>query len=40
MNQVYALRGRSDTHTLKSPHALSNKDGEVIKNILIDLYTI
>ncbi len=40
MNLVYALRGRSDTHTLKALHSLSSKDGEIITSILIDLYTI
>lgn len=40
MNEVYALRGRSETHTLKAFHALSKKDAQVIKSILIDLYTI
>jgi len=40
MNQVYALRGRSETHSLKSLHSLTKKDGELIQSILIDLYTI
>lgn len=40
MNEVYALRGRSETYTLKSIHSLSAKDGEILKAILIDLYTI
>lgn len=40
MNEVYALRGRSKTYTLKSMHSLSSKDAEILKAILIDLYTI
>jgi len=40
MNEVYALRGRSNTYKLKSLHGLSSKDGEILKSILIDLYTI
>jgi pimeloyl-ACP methyl ester carboxylesterase len=40
MNKVHALRGRSETYTLKSMHSLSAKDGEILKTILIDLYTI
>jgi len=40
MNEVYALRGRSKTYTIKSMHSLTNKDGELIKKILLDLYTI
>lgn len=40
MNAVHALRGRSETYTLKSAHSLSAKDGEILKAILIDLYTI
>ncbi len=40
MNEVYALRGRSETYKLKSMHSLSAKDGEVLIAILIDLYTI
>ncbi len=40
MNEVYALRGSSKTYTIKSMHSLSYKDGEIIKKILMDLYTI
>ena len=40
MNNVYALRGRSNTYQIKSLHGLSTKDGEILKTILIDLYTI
>jgi len=40
MNEVYALRGRSKTYSIKSMHSLSFKDGEIIKKILMDLYTI
>lgn len=40
MNKVYALRGRSKTYSIKSMHSLSFKDGEIIKKILMDLYTI
>lgn len=40
MNEVYALRGRSERYTFKSMHSLSIKDAEVIKAILMDLYTI
>ncbi len=40
MNQVYALRGRSETYNVKSMHALSIKDAKVLQKILIDLYTI
>ena len=40
MNEVYALRGRSKTYTIKSMHSLTYKDGEIVKKILMDLYTI
>ena len=40
MNEVFALRGRSKTYQIKSLHGLSVKDGELLKSILIDLYTI
>ena len=40
MNDVYALRGRSNTYQIKGLHGLSEKDGEILKLILIDLYTI
>ncbi|QMU62212.1 MAG: alpha/beta fold hydrolase [Gammaproteobacteria bacterium] len=40
MNEVFALRGRSKTYQIKSLHGLSTKDGELLKTILIDLYTI
>lgn len=40
MNEVYALRGRSKTYTVKSLHRLNNKDAVVLKKILIDLYSI
>ena len=40
MNEVYALRGRSETYTIKSLHSLNSKDGEILKSILFDLYTI
>ncbi len=40
MNEVFALRGRSKTYQLKSSHSLSIKDAEILKSILIDLYTI
>lgn len=40
MNGVFALRGRSKTYNIKSLHGLSVKDAEVLKTILIDLYTI
>lgn len=40
MNEVFALRGRSKTYQIKSLHSLSIKDAEVMKTILIDLYTI
>ncbi len=40
MNEVYALRGRCDSYKIKSMHSLTYKDGELIKNILIDIYTI
>jgi pimeloyl-ACP methyl ester carboxylesterase len=40
MNEVFALRGRSKIYEIKSLHGLSIKDAEVLKNILIDLYTI
>jgi triacylglycerol lipase len=40
MNEVFALRGQSKTYTIKSLHGLTYKDGEIIKKILLDLYTI
>jgi len=40
MNEVYALRGRSKTYTVKSLHNLNNKDADVLQKILIDLYSI
>jgi pimeloyl-ACP methyl ester carboxylesterase len=40
MNEVYALRGSSKTYEIKALHSLSVKDAEVLKTILIDLYTI
>ncbi len=40
MNEVYALRGRSTTYKVKSMHGLTSNDGELLKSILIDLYTI
>ena len=40
MNEVYALRGRCNSYQIKSMHSLTYKDGEIVKNILIDLYTI
>lgn len=40
MNEVFALRGRSEIYQIKSLHGLSYKDAEVLKTILIDLYTI
>ena len=40
MNKVYALRGRSKTYHLGRMHNLSKKDGEVIQNILTNLYSI
>ena len=40
MNEVYALRGRSSLHTVKSLHGLTSKDAEILTTILIDLYTI
>ncbi|MFK7816022.1 MAG: esterase/lipase family protein [Gammaproteobacteria bacterium] len=40
MNEVFALRGRSETYKIKSLHNLSAKDAEALKTILIDLYTI
>ena len=40
MNEVFALRGRSATYTIKSLHSLTSKDGEILKSILFDLYTI
>ena len=40
MNEVFALRGRSETYKIKSMHGLTYKDGEIIKTILVDLYTI
>lgn len=40
MNEVYALRGRSKTYTLNSMHSLTRKDGDILKSILVDLYTI
>ena len=40
MNEVYALRGQCESFQVKSMHSLSHKDGEIVKDILIDLYTI
>jgi pimeloyl-ACP methyl ester carboxylesterase len=40
MNEVFALRGRSNTYKLKSTHGLSSKDGKLLNDILIKLYTI
>lgn len=40
MNEVFALRGLSETYTVKSLHSLTSKDGEILKSILFDLYTI
>ncbi len=40
MNEVFALRGRSNTYKVNGLHSLSNKDAEILKSILIDLYTI
>ena len=40
MNEVYALRGRSTLHTVKSMHGLTGKDADILTTILIDLYTI
>jgi len=40
MNEVYALRGRCETYTLKSVHSMSTKDAQIINAILVGLYTI
>ena len=40
MNEVYALRGRSTLHKVKSMHGLTGKDADILTTILIDLYTI
>ena len=40
MNEVYALRGRSTLHSVKSMHGLTSKDADILTTILIDLYTI
>ena len=40
MNEVYALRGRSKTYSIKSLHSLNNKDADLLQKILIDLYSI
>ena len=40
MNEVFALRGRSDTYKIKSLHSLTFRDGKILKEILVDLYTI
>ncbi len=40
MNAVFALRGRSNTYTIKGLHGLSKKDGEVLQKILLNLYSI
>lgn len=40
MNEVYALHGRSKTYQLGKMHNLSKKDGELLQQILISLYSI
>ncbi|MEJ2115162.1 MAG: hypothetical protein P8X88_03750 [Gammaproteobacteria bacterium] len=40
MNEVFALRGLSTTYKVKGMHGLTSNDGELLRSILIDLYTI